>query len=319
MSGSFTKFKDRIWFAFDAGLRRLPGAPKPVQALAYGFLRAIFVAVYYLPGAPLARSSAAFAKLLGRNDPAAMHRDFVEGFILGLQRMEMLRNGQTDRLEALFEMPEPDTLDALMAQGKGAVLAMPHCHASVAMVRGLARRYEVLMLVRETAKPSRAAAQRSYYDHLGCDCLDVRRTGDAAVARAVLGALRGGKLVVGVVDRIQDAPPETAPYDKRRDMVRAEAFGQPVGIAGWPARFAGKLGAPVLPGMVAQTKDAMILHLGTPLETGDLEATTRALTRALEELVRAHPRDWLFVYDKFWTRALQRAAGAPSQDRAAAP
>ncbi|NNK78472.1 MAG: hypothetical protein HKP40_07145 [Litoreibacter sp.] len=316
MSGSFTKFKDRIWFAFDGGLRRLPDAPKPVQQLAYGVLRAIFVGAYYLPRAPLARGSAAFAKLLGRKDPAAMHRAFVGGFILGLQRMEMLRNGQTDTLEALLEIPEPDKLDALMAQGNGAVLAMPHCHASVAMVRGLAQRYPVLMLVRETAKPSRAAAQRSYYDHLGCECLDVRRTGDASVARAVLGALRQGKLVVGVVDRIQDAPPESAPYDKARDMVRAEAFGQPVGIAGWPARFAGKLGAPVLPGMVAQTEDAMILHLGSPLETRDLEATTQAMTRALEALVRAHPRDWLFVYDKYWTRVLQQGASAPSSKQA---
>lgn len=306
---SFTRFKDRIWTTFDGGLRRLPGAPAGVQRAAYGTLGGVFRLAYFLPGAPLAKTSQALARLLGRSDPAAMHRDFTRGFALGLQRMEMLRNGQTDALDAMLDIPDAARLEQILSPGKGAVLVMPHCHASIAMVRGLAARYPTLMLVRESKKDSRAAAQRTYYVHLGCECIDVRRTSDAAVARAVLKALRRGMLVVGVVDRIQKAPPVDAPHDKDRDMVRVTAFGEPVGMVGWPIRFASKSGSPVLPGMVRQTETKMVLELGQPLAShGELQSGTQKIATALEKFVRAFPRDWLFVYDKYWVEVLRNAA-----------
>lgn len=239
-----------------------------------------------------------------------MHRLFSRQFALGLRRMEMLRSGQTAALDAMLEIPEAQVLDNALGQGKGAVLALPHCHASIAVVRALAARYPVLMLVRESKKGSRAAAQQTYYDHLGCDCIDVRRTGDAAVARAVLGALRGGKLVVGVVDRLQKAPPEDIPYNKERDMVRVTAFGQPVGWTGWPVRFAARIGSPILPGMVTQTRDSMVLHLSAPRTPGPLVPATQEIAQNLEELVRAFPEEWVFLYDKHWRRVLSSAARA---------
>jgi KDO2-lipid IV(A) lauroyltransferase len=171
------------------------------------------------------------------------------------------------------------------------------------------------MLVRESKKDSRAAAQRTYYDHLGCPCIDVRRTGDAAVARAVLKALRQGGVVVGVVDRIQAAPPADAPFDKARDMVRVTSFGEPVGMVGWPLRFASRPGSPVLPAMVRQTETSIILELDQPVaRTDDLQSGTQEIASALEALVRRFPRDWLFVYDKHWRNVLQRAAQKTTAD-----
>jgi KDO2-lipid IV(A) lauroyltransferase len=319
VSLSFTRFKDRIWSTFDAGLRRLPGTPVPLQNIAYGILGGLFRLAYRIPGGPLAETSRAFARVLGRDDPARMHREFTTGFLLGLRRMEMLRLGQTTALDAMLEIPDRARLEMTLAEGKGAVLIMPHCHASIAMVRGLAARYPTLMLVRESKKDSRAKAQRSYYAHLGCPCIDVRRTPDAAVARAVLKALRQGSVVVGVVDRIQAPPPADAPLDKARDMVRVTAFGEPVGMVGWPLRFAARPGSPILPAMVRQTDSAIILDLGPAMVPGaDLQASTQSLATALEEFIRMSPRDWLFVYDKQWRRILRRAAtrlGTPGHDR----
>lgn len=308
MSLSFTRFKDRIWGGFDASLRLLAASPSWVQAGAYGALQGLFMLAYLLPGSPLARTSRDFAALLDRTDPFTMHRLFSRQFALGLRRMEMLRSGQTAALDAMLEIPDAQGLEDALRAGKGAVLALPHCHASIAVVRALAARYPVLMLVRESKKGSRAAAQRTYYDHLGCTCIDVRRTGDGAVARAVFSALRSGKLVVGVVDRIQTAPPEDAPYDKARDMVRVEAFGQPVGWTGWPVRFASRIGSPVLPGMVTQTRDSMVLHLSAPQPPETLALATQGIVRDLEGFVRASPEEWVFLYDKHWRRVLAAAA-----------
>lgn len=305
---SFTRFKDRIWGGFDTGLRRLPHAPDWVQSLAYGSFGGFLTATYALPGAPIRPTARNFAKVIGRTDPFALHQGFARNMARGMTRMEMLRSGRASDLGALLDIADAEHLDDAMAGGRGAVLVMPHCHASVAMVRGLAERYPVLMLVRESQKPSRADAQRSYYEHLGCPCLDVRRTPEAKVARAVLKALREGHLVVGVIDRIQDAPPEAEPYDKSRDIVRVLAFGQPVGMAGWPVRFAGKIGAPVIPGMVTQTDTAIRLRLSAPVRPDDVLTSTQSLWRSLETMLRQYPEDWLFLYDKHWTRALARAA-----------
>ncbi|MEM1077888.1 MAG: hypothetical protein AAGI09_05110 [Pseudomonadota bacterium] len=308
MALSFTRFKDRIWFLFDGGLRRMRNAPDWVERAGYGAFGLLLRMAYHLPGAPLKQTNTALAKVLGNPNPTAMHQAWVSQMKLGLVRMEMLRNGETEALDAMLEVPETAKLEAALAQGRGAVLVMPHCQASIAMVRGLAARYPTLMLVRESKKDARAAAQHSYYVHLGCECIDVRRTPEASVARAVLKALKSGMLVIGVVDRIQRAPPAEASYDKSRDRVRVTVFGQPAGMAGWPARFAGKLKSPILPAMAVQTENKISLELADPLMPESIEATTQEVASALETLIRAAPQDWLFLYDKQWTRVLRAAA-----------
>lgn len=308
MALSFTRFKDRIWFLFDGILRRIPTAPGWVERATYGGFGWMLTAAYHLPGTPLKPTNIALAKILGRPKPSELHRDWIAKMKLGLARMEMLRNGETEALDEMLEIPDVATLNAALAEGRGAVLVMPHCQASIAMVRGLAARYPTLMLVRESKQDARAATQHSYYVHLGCECIDVRRTPEAKVARAVLKALKSGMLVVGVVDRIKATPPEGTTYDKTRDMVQVTSFGQPIGMVGWPARFAGKLKSPILPAMVVQSDTAITLALGTPLSPDSLEGTTQGIASALETFLRKTPQDWLFVYDKQWVRVLRAAA-----------
>lgn len=312
MALSFTRFKDRIWFLFDGGLRRMRNAPDWVERAGYGGFGLMLRIAYHLPGAPMKPTNTAFARILGNPNPTAMYHAWVNRMQLGLERMEMLRNGETEALDAMLEIPESAKLDAALAEGRGAVLVMPHCQASIAMVRGLAARYPTLMLVRESKKDARAETQHSYYVHLGCDCIDVRRTPEASVARAVLKALKSGMLVVGVVDRIQRPPPDGVSYDKTRDRVRVEVFGQPVSMAGWPARFAGKLESPILPAMAVQTETTISLELAAPLTPRSIETTTQEIASGLETFLRSSPQDWLFLYDKQWTRVLKAAAASDS-------
>lgn len=305
MKASFTKFKDRIWFVLNGGMRRLAKAPDRVQDVGFGLVAGIMKTAYLLPGNPLPGASAAFGALIGQPSPRRVYRGFVRQFILGQRRMEMLRVGRTDEIDRMLRIPDDPRLDALVKAGKGVVLVMPHCHASMVMVRALAARYPVLALVRATANETRAAIQLEYYANLGCDVLDVRRNSDAAVARAVLKALTKGKIVTGVVDAIREAPDEAQPVDKGRDAVRATAFGRPVGAVGWPARFAARAGAPILPVMVEQSPDAMTLRSADPIEATDIVTTTQGWVSALERLILQYPYDWLFVYDKHWVGVLQ--------------
>ena len=304
MAKGFTAFKDRIWFVVDAASRGIAEAPAPVQKLGYGVLKSVLWAAYVLPGSPLRPAATAFSKVLGRDSSRVLYKEFANRFILALRRIERLRLGHLDETSALFRFPDQQKLDAALAGGNGAFIGLPHCHASIAMARGLAERYPLLLLVRDPVDEKRAKAMRVYYENIGCDLFDVRNSAPISVARSVVKALRNGRVVVGVTDRIKAAPAEDEPYSLHEDVWRTEAFNQPIGAAGWPARFAGKCKAPIFAGMVTQTEEEAALHLSDPILVEDQHAATQAWVSAFERFFRQYPYDWGFIYDKFWTRAV---------------
>lgn len=305
MRFSFTRFKDRTSSSLYAASNWLSRQPAPVQKTGFAVLRGFFWLIYIVPGSHMRKTAVALCAACGQTSPAAIYGQFVDGVLLFAERIELLSQGRTDAIDRMLEIPRQDRLDAIVRQHRGAIVALPHCHGALLMVRGLASRYDTLMLIREPKQEARAAAQRRYFANLGCDILDVRRSNEAVVARTVLKALRDGKLVIGAVDRIREAPPETEPVTKSRDTVRAHAFGKPVGAAGWPARFAAKCKVPIVPVIVEQTPAAVILHLGEPVAASDVLSTTQAWLSALERLFIRFPGQWIFVYDKHWSRLLR--------------
>ncbi|MEH6725509.1 MAG: hypothetical protein V7703_05065 [Hyphomicrobiales bacterium] len=305
MRFSFTRFKDHTADKLYAVSNWLSRQSAPVQNVGYGILRGAFWLIYYVPASHMRKTAIALHAAVGHASPKIIYRDFVGGVLLFAQRIEMLSNGNTQAIDKLLKIPQQRQLDDIIKQHGGALLALPHCHGALLMVRGLAARYDVLMLIREPKKDSRAQAQRRYFANMGCEVLDVRRNNEAIVARTVLKALRNGKLVIGTVDRIKQPPPEAEPVSKERDNVRAFAFGMPVGVPGWPARFAAKCKVPILPVMVEQTKADIILHLGEPIVASDVLATTQKWLSALEQFFIRFPGQWIFVYDKHWSRVLR--------------
>jgi len=277
----------------------------PVQNAGYVMVRGVLWIAYYLPGSPLHGTASDLSRTVKKGPPRRLYRGFVARFILALRRMEVLRLGRTDEIDSLLRIPDRARLDALLKDQSGVMLVMPHCHGSVLMVRGLAIHYPTLMLIRGPAKESRAKTQKPYYAHIGCELLDVRCSSDMVVARGVIRAMKQGKIVVGIVDRISEAPPEDTPVNKSTDTIRAHAFGQPVGFVGWPARFAEKCNAPILPVMVEQSAEALTLHIGDAIPPGCPVQTTQAFVSALEQFCRQFPMDWGFVYDKHWARVLR--------------
>ncbi|MCG6883696.1 MAG: hypothetical protein LJE62_08095 [Silicimonas sp.] len=302
---SFTKTKDRIWVAYDIFAAWLARRSMPVRKIGYGIFGAVLWIAYRLPNSKVRATFEALARHVGRDDTTRLFRDYVRGFLLGINRIEQVRHGHTDAIDAMFDFPEKARLDALLEKG-GVVLAIPHTHASLAMGRGLARHYPVLALVRATQNPRRAASEHEIYENLGSEFFEVRTANPTLVARKVLKALKDGRIVIGTVDRIRNAPPEDAPVEVAGDLVRARAFDQPIGIAGWPARFAAKAGVPIIPVTVTQTPEKISLVLGREITpTEDPVETTQAWVSALEELLRAHPDEWIFSLDRHWSEVLR--------------
>lgn len=305
MRVSFTRFKDLTADKLYAVSSWLSRQSTPVQDMGYGVLRGVFWLIYYVPASHMRKTAVALHSAVGHGSPRQIYRDFVEGVLLFAKRIEMLSNGDVETIDKLLKIPQQERLDEIIKEHGGALLALPHCHGALLMVRGLASRYDTLMLIREPKKDDRAQAQRRYFANMGCEVLDVRRNNEAIVARTVLKALRQGKLVIGTVDRIKLPPPEAEPVSKERDNVRANAFGLPVGVPGWPARFAAKCKVPILPVMVEHTKADIILHLGEPIVATDVLSTTQKWLSALEQFFVRFPGQWIFVYDKHWSRLLR--------------
>lgn len=301
---SFSKTKNRIWAGYNLFAGWLARQPMAVRKVGYGVFGAILWLAYILPGNMVRPTFVALAQQTGVTNTRRLFSDFVRGFCRGMNRIEQVRHGRTDAVDAMLRLPDEDRLKEVLAQG-GAIIAIPHTHASLAMGRGLGRRYPILALVRTTGgDDKRASSETEIYDNLGCEYLDIRIEKPAFVARKVLTALNNGRLVVGTVDRITHAPNE--PVDAARDLVRVAAFGQPIGITGWPARFGNKAGVPIIPSTITQTKDTISLHLGNSIiADADVPGTTQRWTDELIRMVTTHPDEWTFALDKFWSKAMR--------------
>jgi lauroyl/myristoyl acyltransferase len=307
---SFTTTKDRIWSRYDLMSGWLARQPRAVRNAGYGCIGAVLWAAYLLPGNHVRPTFAALAGHLGRTSGRRLFAAYVGRFVRGLGVAEQIRHGHAGQIDGRLRIADEERFTSLL-RGSGVVLVAPHFHSMHAMGRALALRYPMLTLVRLPTDPVRAKAEWSLYQRVGCDFLDVRNEKPAAVARQVLKALSEGKIVLGAVDRIDKAPPAGDLVVAKKDKVRATAFGQPVGVAGWPVRFAAKAGVPIVPAMAVQSDDAITVEFGAPTwPTGDIVDATQAWVDRFEALVRAHPEEWTFVLDKHWSRVLRSASNA---------
>jgi len=104
---------------------------------------------------PVRPTIAALSRHVGAKEARRLFADFARGFSRGINRIEQVRHGRTDAIDAMLRIPDDKRLEEILAKG-GAVLAIPHTHASLAMGRGLARRFPILALVRSGGSRKRA-------------------------------------------------------------------------------------------------------------------------------------------------------------------
>lgn len=123
----------------------------------------------------------------------------------------------------------------------------------------------------------------------------------AAAARQALRLLRGRQIVAIPADQNQVA----------RTGVFAEFFGLPACTTPGPARLAMHTGAPIYPVFLVRDGDSehhriIVLPEVEMVDTGDplsdVVTNTERCNRALEEILRAYPEQWIWFHKRWKTR-----------------
>jgi KDO2-lipid IV(A) lauroyltransferase len=115
------------------------------------------------------------------------------------------------------------------------------------------------------------------------------------IARPILKALAANQAVGILID--QNSMPDSGVF--------VDFFGIPACTGTGFAKLAARSGAAVIPGFALwsaeERKHVLRFYPPVPI-TGDAALDTAALQRVLEEIVRAHPDQWLWIHRRWKTR-----------------
>ncbi len=201
----------------------------------------------------------------------------------------------TARIEAGFSSSGIGRIDAALAQGTGAILALPHLGGWEWGGRWLVETGHPLTVIVERLRDAEAFERLAgFRRRLG---MDVVPTGPAA-GRSALAALGANRVLCLLCDRVVADTPG----------VEVDFFGERTALPAGPVTLGFRTGAPVLPTAVyfGRRTDA---HLGVvgealPLERNgrlreDVRAGTQLLAARLEVLIRAAPTQW-HLFQPHW-------------------
>ena len=211
-----------------------------------------------------------------------------------------------ERIAASFEPEHVDRLDAALASGRGAILALPHMGNW-----DLAGAWVVVTRVPFTTVAERLKPEKlfdrfvAYREGLGMEVLPL--TGGNGTLGTLAQRLRAGGLVCLVGDR-----------DLSASGVEVEFLGEAARMPAGPAALAVQTGAALLP--------VTLWYDGTPVMKGRVheevpqpgEGSKRervaAMTQALADVwgrgVAEHPQDW-HMLQRFWLADLEPRPGGP--------
>lgn len=279
------------------GVLRMPGwLARP----AFGSVGLAAKSYYFAPGSHTRRTARNFCALTGRSDPRGMYFEMVSKAVrVGTLFGRLIREGP-EAVAGELDMGG-DVLricDDLRAKGQGAIFVVPHCVGSVLSTAGFAKRYPTVVLLRESRDPQRSGILKQYLEKLGAELFYVRRTEPTTVARGILRALHEKKFIIGTTDLLR----------KNEDSAEVKVFGQSIRMVAWPARFAIRRGAPLVPTYVRVDNGRIVLELAPPFLGTDIESATQRWATHFEEWFRRYPSDWIFMYDKRWAKVIADAA-----------
>lgn len=181
-------------------------------------------------------------------------------------------------------------LDAALARGRGAVVALTHSGNWDVVGSWAVQRYGGFVTVAERLRPE-SLYQRfvAYRESLGFEILPM--TGGEAPVRGLLRALRGGRIVCLVADR-----------DLSHHGVGVDFFGHRAAMPPGPASLAAATGAPLLPLGCWFTERGWGFRIHPPITVGsraDVGAATQAMADAFADEIAEHPQDW-HMLQRIW-------------------
>jgi KDO2-lipid IV(A) lauroyltransferase len=230
-------------------------------------------------------------RLAGSDLDAAIDRAFAS---YGRYWLESFRLTHQDAgsLEAGMAYEGVGNLEAALAAGRGAILAMPHLGAWDWGGAWLAASGFPLTVVAEMLEPPELFEWFSgWRERLGMGVVPLGRDAGAGV----VAALRRGEVVGRLCDR-----------DLTGDGIEVEFFGETTTLPGGPATLAVRTGAPLLTCCVLFEGDHRRGLVRAPLDTtrrgslrDDVQRITQDLADALADLIRLAPDQW-HVFQPNW-------------------
>jgi KDO2-lipid IV(A) lauroyltransferase len=191
-----------------------------------------------------------------------------------------------ERIDGLFSIDGLDHIDAALAAGSGAIIALPHLGGwdwggAWLGLRG----YPMTVVVEPLEPPELFEWFASWRRSIG---LEIVPLGPDA-ATAVLRALNANHIVGLLCDR-----------DLTGDGCEVEFFGERTTLPGGPATLAFRRGAPLLPAAVyfePSGRHHAVVQPALPVVRegrlrDDIARVTQDIARALESLIRAAPEQW---------------------------
>lgn len=174
-------------------------------------------------------------------------------------------------------------IDAALAAGRGAILALPHSgNWDMAGVWVVAH-YGQFTTVAERLKPE-SLYQRfvDYRETLGFEMLPLTG-GERPPFEVLADRLRANRIVCLMADR-----------DLTHRGVEVEFFGETTRLPAGAAKLALQTGAPLHPVHCYNTPDSWVfdVHPGIDVGSGEVPVITQALADVFARGIAAHPEDW---------------------------
>jgi KDO2-lipid IV(A) lauroyltransferase len=290
----------REWLEYAAawtGLKALGLLPRPVAR----YVGATFARVAYAIRTPLRRAAMQNLKLAFPDWSEAKRRKMVRGMIRQIGWMagefSQFPNYTLGNIERIVVVDGFENFDAARRRGKGVLFLTGHMSAwELAPFAHALYGYPLHFLVRPIANRRVDALINRYRCLSGNKPIEKNRS-----ARAILKVLGEGG-TVGILSDQNTAPEEG---------VFVDFFGIPASTTSGLARIALRTDASVVPGFLSWDSVRRKYRLGfkpaVELErTGDEEADVRdctaRFTHVIEDYVRAHPDQWLWVHKRWKTR-----------------
>lgn len=184
------------------------------------------------------------------------------------------------RIRSTVEVGNRSTFDALIAQGKGLVIALPHSgnwdHAGAFF----SAEGHPVVTVAEHLKPERLFRKfLAYREAMGMEVLDL----DARVTKTLRQRLEEGRLVALVADR-----------DLSTSGIEVTFFGRRAKFPAGPAKLAIETQAPLITAHITYTARGIHVNFSDRIDTEgkSVEEVVQAIADEFEHGISKQPEDW---------------------------
>ena len=279
------------------GLKLLGLLPRP----AARFVGASFAATAYAVRKPLGRAAMFNLRLAFPDWTDARRRQVIRGMVRQVGWMagefSQFPKYTRERIERIVAIDGFENFDAARRRGKGVLFLTGHMSAwELAPFAQALYGHPLHFLVRPIANKRVDALINGYRCRSGNQPIEKNRS-----ARAILKVLGDGGTVGVLADHNTDI----------EESVFVDFFGVPASTTSGLARIALRTDAAVVPGFLSWDESRRKYRLRfepavelarTGNEEADIVENTQRFTRVIEDFVRAHPDQWLWVHKRWKTR-----------------